>query len=126
MVSDLNIDKFSHPTSSLFRTIYIERKQHRIAFFNKNGRRTTKPLEIVHSDVCSSMRTTSIGNARYTMTFIDDFSRKAWLYMLKSNKECFERFNEFKVLVKMQLEHKIKTNGRTMVGSTFPRHSSSF
>ncbi len=49
--------------------------------------RATKPLEIVHSDVCDPMRTTSLGGARYFVTYIDDFSRKVWVYSLKS-KGC--------------------------------------
>ncbi len=40
--------------------------------------RATKPLEIVLLDVCGPMRTTSLGGARYFVTYIDDFSRKVW------------------------------------------------
>jgi transposase InsO family protein len=70
--------------------------------------RATKPLEIVHSDVCGPMRTTSSGGARYFVTYIDDFSRKVWVYLLKSKGECLEKFKEFKALVETQSEHKIK------------------
>jgi len=70
--------------------------------------RATKPLEIVHSDVCGPMRTTSLGGARYFVTYIDDFSRKVWVYLLKSKGECLEKFKEFKALVETQSEHKIK------------------
>jgi transposase InsO family protein len=54
------------------------------------------------------MRTTSLGGARYFVTYIDDFSRKVWVYLLKSKGECLEKFKEFKALVETQLEHKIK------------------
>ncbi len=70
--------------------------------------RATKPLEIVHSDVCSPMTSTSLGGARYFVTYIDDFSRKVWVYLLKSRGECFEKFKEFNALVERQLEYKIK------------------
>ena len=43
----------------------IEDKQHRIAFLNKGWRRSTKPLEIVHSDVCGPMLTTFMDGVRY-------------------------------------------------------------
>lgn len=46
--------------------------------------------------------------AKYFVTFIDEFSRKVWLYVLKTKGECFIRFKEFKELVKTQSEHKIK------------------
>ncbi len=70
--------------------------------------RATKPLEIVHSDVCGPMKTTSLGGARYFVMYIDDFSRKVWVYLLKSKGECLEKFNEFKALVETQSEHNIK------------------
>ena len=118
MVSDMNLGKFNCPTSSLFWEACIEGKQHRVAFPNE-GEEATKPLEIVYFDMCGPMRITSMGGARYFMTFIDDFSRIMWLYVLKSKGKCFEKFKEFKALVEMQSEHKIKAfwsdNGREFV-----------
>jgi len=45
------------------------------------------------------MRTTSLGGARYFVTYIDDFSRNVWVYLLKSKGECLEKFKGFKALV---------------------------
>jgi transposase InsO family protein len=85
--------------------------------------RATKPLEIVHSDVCGPMRTTSSGGARYVVTYIDNFSRKVWVYLLKSKGECLEKFKEFKALVEKQLEYKIKVfrsdNGGEYISKRF-------
>ncbi len=85
--------------------------------------RATKPLEIVHSDVCSPMKTTSLGGAKYFVTYIDDFSRKVRVYLLKSKGECLEKFKEFKALVETQSKHKIKVfrsdNGGEYVSKGF-------
>ena len=35
----------------------------------------------------------------YYVTFIDDLSRKTWIYFLKTKGEVFARFKEFKALV---------------------------
>jgi transposase InsO family protein len=43
------------------------------------------------------MQNQSIGGSFYFLTFIDDFSRKVWVYFLKHKSETFARFNEFKV-----------------------------
>ena len=59
----------------------------------------------MHSDVCGPMKNTSMDGEGYSITFIDDSSRKVWLYVLKSKGDCFEKF---KVLVKTQSKHKIK------------------
>jgi len=64
-----------------------------------------------------------MGGAKYFVTFIDDFSRKVWLYLLKTKDECFIRFKEFKALVETQSEHKIKAfrsdNGGEFMSKAF-------
>jgi transposase InsO family protein len=71
------------------------------------------------------MRTTSLGGARYFVTYIDNFSRKVWVYLLKSKGECLEKFKELKALVETQSEHKIKVfpsdNGREYISKEFKR-----
>jgi hypothetical protein len=37
---------------------------------------------------------------RYLLTFIDDFSRKIWIYFLKEKNEVFKIFKEWKSLMK--------------------------
>jgi len=62
----------------------------------------------VHTDVCKPMKTTSHGGARYFLTFIDDFSRKIHVYLLKAKGEAFEKFKQYKALVENEIGHKIK------------------
>jgi len=44
------------------------------------------------------MRTTSIGRARYFITFIDDYSRWCETYFLKDKSEVAEKFEDYKNL----------------------------
>ena len=62
---------------------YIEGKHHRSPFPNDGGERAAEPLELVHSDVCGKVNAKSFGGAEYFLTFIDDKTRYAWVYMLK-------------------------------------------
>jgi transposase InsO family protein len=50
------------------------------------------------------------GKYRYYISFIDDFSRKTWIYFLKgkTSEEVLRKFQEFKVLVENQSGKKIK------------------
>ena len=41
--------------------------------------------------------------------FIDDYSRKNWIYLLKKKKKVFEKFKEFKDLVENLSQKRIKT-----------------
>lgn len=54
------------------------------------------------------MSTTSILGGMYYVSFIDDFSRKTWIYFLKTKDEAFCRFQELKSLVENQTRNKIK------------------
>ena len=49
-----------------------------------------------------------LGSHLYYITFIDDFSRKTWIYYLKHKDEAFEIFKEFKALVENHTRKKIK------------------
>ena len=71
-------------------------KQHRLPFNFGNSRRARYPLELVHIDLVGHIQVTSIGGSTYFMTFIDDFSRRTWVYFLKSKSEAFDKFLEFK------------------------------
>jgi hypothetical protein len=87
----------------------IEGKHQRSPFPKGEASRASKLLELVHSDVCGSMKTTSHGGARYFVTFIDDFSRKTHVYLLKAKGEVFDKFKAYKALVENQTGMKIKT-----------------
>ena len=44
-------------------------------------------LELVHTDLCGPMQNQSIGGSFYFLKFIDDFSRKVWVYFLKHKSD---------------------------------------
>jgi hypothetical protein len=51
----------------------IEGKHQRIVFPKDETIRASKFLELVHSDVCRLIKTTSHGGAQYFVTFNDEF-----------------------------------------------------
>ena len=64
------------------------------------------------------MSSSSLSGYVYHVSFIDDFSRKTWIYFLKSKDEVFNKFKEFKALVENHTEKKIKTF-RSDIGGEF-------
>ena len=54
------------------------------------------------------MTVQSFSGYSYYVTFIDDYSRKTWIYFLKAKSEVFERFREFRTLVENQTGKKIR------------------
>ena len=76
----------------------------RVVSFEKDRR----PLELVHSDVCGPMPTRSLGGASYFVTFIDDATRKVWVFAMKSKDETFSCFQKFLSSVETRSGKKLK------------------
>ena len=51
-------------------------------------------LDLIYTDVCV-MQSKSIGGALYFVTFIDDCSRKMWVFALKSKDQLLNTFKFF-------------------------------
>jgi len=82
-------------------------KQKRISF-NSGLHRTKGTLDYIHSDLWGPARVPSKGGARYMLTFIDDYSRKVWVYFMKKKSDVFVTFKQWKALVEKQTGKKIK------------------
>ena len=65
-------------------------------------------LELEHTNVCGPFRTTPRNHERYFVSFIDDYSRYAYVYLMKHKHETFEMFKEFQNEVENQLGKTIK------------------
>ena len=70
-------------------------KMQRLSFPKDGSVGAARKLQLVHSDVCGPMRIPSIGKHLYFVTFIDDYSRLAWVYPLKEKSEVFGCFKIF-------------------------------
>ena len=65
-------------------------------------------LDYIHTGVWGPTKTASLGGKHYFVTFVDDFSRRVWVYTLKSKDEVFETFLVWKKMVENQTGRKIK------------------
>ena len=83
-------------------------KQTRVSFKSHTPSRKESILDLVHSDVCGPMKTRSLGGCLYFVSFIDDHSRKVWVYTLKSKDQVLDVFKQFHALVERQTGKKLK------------------
>jgi transposase InsO family protein len=77
--------------------------------FPSSNNRSKEILDLIHSDVWGPMPVKSLGGSLYYIIFIDDYSRKTWLYLLKTKDEVFSKFQEFKAGIENLTNKKIKT-----------------
>ena len=99
----------------------VDGKHHRSSFPNSGGRRATKLLEIVHSDVCGRLEAKSHSGAEYFVTFIDDKSRYVWIYILKNKSELLKKGLEWKSMVKKSSGEKSRHYALIMVVNTLQK-----
>lgn len=71
--------------------------------------KTSQVLQLIHSYLCGTMLVTSLGGYLYFMNFVDDFSRKIWIFVLKKKGEAFDMFKDFKSLIENQTGNLIKS-----------------
>jgi histone deacetylase 1/2 len=67
---------------------------------------SSHPLELIFSDVWGPAPE-SAGRFKYYVSFIDDYSKFTWIYLLKHKSEVFEKFREFQSLVERTFNRKI-------------------
>ena len=77
-------------------------KQHRDTIPKKSHWRASEKLELVHSDLCGPISPMSNSGKKYLLVFVDDYSRKTWIYFLIEKGETFDMFKYFKNLVEKE------------------------
>ena len=82
-------------------------KQARLPF-KKESFKSSYTLQLVHSDVWGPTKEASIGGNKYYVTFIDDYTRKTWIYFMKNKSDVFYYFKIFKNQVENEVNAKIK------------------
>ena len=83
-------------------------KQKRVSFLKTGKTPKAGKLELVHTNLWGPFLVTSLGGSRYYITFIDDSSRKEWVYFLKNKYDIFKSFKKWKAMVETEIDLKVK------------------
>jgi hypothetical protein len=84
---------------------YKKGKSHQLPYAISSSA-SSAPLELVFSNVWGTAPA-SIGGKKYYVSFIDDFRKFIWIYLLKFKFEVFQKFREFQNLVERLFDRKI-------------------
>jgi hypothetical protein len=82
-------------------------KAHQLPY-SVSSRTSSAPLEPIHSFVWGPI-IDSFGRKKYYISFIDDYSKLTWIYLLHQKSEVSKYFLEFQQLVERMLHCKIIT-----------------
>ena len=88
--------------------------------------RASSPLELIQSAICGPMKVKSRHRAFYFLTFIDDYSRYGYVYLLSHRYEALDVFKRFIAEVETQLDRRVKTlrtdRGREYLSHVFKKY----
>jgi len=122
-LSELKSKKMVHglPQIEIPKQLCVEccvSKQPRNSFKKEIPIRSKRKLEVIYSDACDPFEVKSLGGNSYFVSFIDEFTRKMWVYLIKQKNEVFNIFKKFKLLSEKQSDKVIKVL-RTDVGGEY-------
>ena len=83
-------------------------KQKRLSFVKSGKEKQNEKLELVHIYVWGLAQVSSLGGSHYYVTFIDETTRKVWVYFLRQKLNVFQNFKKWKCLVENETGKKLK------------------
>ncbi|KAK1423646.1 hypothetical protein QVD17_18952 [Tagetes erecta] len=96
----------SHPTQVCEGCLVA--KQTRQSFPDEAQWRASKPLELVHADLCGPITPETMAGNRYFLLIVDDYSRYMWVFIIKTKDEALEKFKDFKTQVENESKYRLK------------------
>ena len=91
----------------------------------KDANRCSDVLELIHTDIFGPFPTPYWNGQQYFITFIDDYSRYGYLYLIHEKSQSLDVFKNFKAEVKNQLRKKIKAVRYDRGGEYYGRYDRS-
>ena len=86
----------------------ILRKQKNMSFLKTSKTSKAEKLELVNTNLWGPSPVAFLEGLRYYITFIDDSSRKVWVYFLENKSNVFETFKKWKAMFETETGLKVK------------------
>ncbi|XP_070022553.1 uncharacterized protein [Nicotiana sylvestris] len=85
----------------------VKGKQVRSSFKPKKEVSISRPLDLLHMDLCGPMRLPSRGGKKYIFVIVDDYSRFTWTLFLRTKDETFKVFVAFVKKIQVKMGNKV-------------------
>ena len=74
-------------------------KVHRVPVPKASRNKSSRPLQLIHSDVCGPMNVSSIADSKYVLSFTDDNTKYVTVYFLKNKSDVLSKFQEYESMM---------------------------
>ena len=88
----------------------------------KTTTRSTQLLELIPTDICEPFNILAFDGEKYFITFIDDFSRYNYVYLLHEKSQSINALKVFIYEVERQLDRKMKFVMFDIGGEYYGKH----
>lgn len=106
MVSGLDLKTAGTDDTIVCESCVVD-KQTRKPFSPYEDRRSSRVLELVHTDMCGPVAPEGFDGVKYYVTFIDDWSHFIMVYLIRSKDKVMECFQEYEAFVTAKFERPI-------------------
>jgi hypothetical protein len=86
----------------------VYEKHKRVIFLKVRKEKKSERIELVHTNVWGLAQVSSLGGYHYYVTFIDDATRKTWVYCIQQKSNVFDTFKKWKSLVVNEIGKRLK------------------
>lgn len=76
--------------------------------FGDQRKRATRPLDIIHTDVCGPITPETWDRNRYFVTFLDDYTNYVTVYLMEGKGEVYEKLKEYITQAEVKWNRKTK------------------
>ena len=85
-----------------FHSSICEFVEYQCVLFPFNNTKTSFPFTLVHSDIHDPSQVSNASSAKWFVSFIDDYTRVTWNFLLKQKFEVSNIFPIFHFMIKIQ------------------------
>jgi transposase InsO family protein len=76
--------------------------------FNRSSSVSTSPFQLVHTDLWGPSPIATKGGSLYYVSFVDDYSRFTWVYLLTHKSDFYQAYRNFHSMVQTEFSTEIK------------------
>lgn len=105
MVDGLDIEK--NLESSEICESCMKAKQVKLPFSDTPRARSSRPLELIHTDVCGPFQPAAWDGGKMFVSFIDDFTHFTAVYVIKAKSDVLAMFKKYSAMAEAHFERRV-------------------